>query len=171
MVNILMTAIWVIFTVFPFFNSPPTSFSWSIFTETAPSLMVQGYGLDDTFLLYGEALGCPCCCQSLPSSTLAAVLPLKAALTVLPTSLLHSDLFVLAQVCALPMTHDALPQCVWTFCCMPAFRMLRFSKHRITCSASPVHATLDITHIQQGWPTSLAWLDFFAADTFSWEVL
>lgn len=48
-----MTAIWVIFTVFPFFNSPPESFSWEIFKETSPSLMLQGYGLDDTFLLYG----------------------------------------------------------------------------------------------------------------------
>lgn len=53
-INILMTAIWVIFTVFPFLTSPPTSFSWQIFTDTSPSLMLQGYGLDDTFLLYGE---------------------------------------------------------------------------------------------------------------------
>lgn len=50
-----MMAIWVVLTVFPFLNSPPESFSWSIFTDTSPTLMVQGYGLDDTFLLYGES--------------------------------------------------------------------------------------------------------------------
>lgn len=49
-----MLVIWVVLAVFPFFNSPPTNFSWDTFTETSPGLMLQGYGLDDTFLVYGE---------------------------------------------------------------------------------------------------------------------
>lgn len=49
-----MLTIWVILAVFPFFSSPPTSFSWELFKETSPGLMVQGYGLDYTFLVYGE---------------------------------------------------------------------------------------------------------------------
>lgn len=53
-INVIMMAIWVVLTVFPFFNSPPDSFSWEIFKDTSPALMVQGYGLDNTFLLYGE---------------------------------------------------------------------------------------------------------------------
>lgn len=52
--NVLMLAIWVVLAVFPFFDSPPTSFSWQLFKETSPGLMVQGYGLDDTFLVYGK---------------------------------------------------------------------------------------------------------------------
>ena len=52
--NVLMLAIWVVLAVFPFFDSPPTSFSWKLFKETSPGLMVQGYGLDDTFLVYGK---------------------------------------------------------------------------------------------------------------------
>ncbi|DBA94620.1 hypothetical protein WJX77_009861 [Trebouxia sp. C0004] len=51
--NVLMLAIWVVLAVFPFFDSPPKSFSWQLFKETSPGLMVQGYGLDDTFLVYG----------------------------------------------------------------------------------------------------------------------
>lgn len=53
--NVLMLAIWVVLAVFPFFDSPPASFSWQLFKETSPGLMVQGYGLDDTFLVYGKS--------------------------------------------------------------------------------------------------------------------
>ena len=54
-----MLAIWGVLAVFPFFLSPPTNFSWKTFTDTSPSYMIQGYGLDDTFLVYGQHICSP----------------------------------------------------------------------------------------------------------------
>ena len=58
-INVLMLAIWGVLAVFPFFLSPPTNFSWKTFTDTSPSYMIQGYGLDDTFLVYGQNICFP----------------------------------------------------------------------------------------------------------------
>lgn len=58
-INVLMLAIWGVLAVFPFFLSPPTNFSWRTFTNTSPSYMIQGYGLDDTFLVYGQHIFLP----------------------------------------------------------------------------------------------------------------
>ena len=54
LMNFIILAIWVCLTVFPFFDSPPSTFSWSIFKQEPAKDMLQGYGLDNTFLLYGE---------------------------------------------------------------------------------------------------------------------
>ena len=54
LMNFIILAIWVCLTVFPFFDSPPSTFSWSIFRDEPAKDMLQGYGLDNTFLLYGE---------------------------------------------------------------------------------------------------------------------
>lgn len=54
-----MLAIWGVLAVFPFFLSPPTNFLWKVFTDTSPSYMIQGYGLDDTFLVYGQHMCLP----------------------------------------------------------------------------------------------------------------
>lgn len=35
---------------------PPTSFSWSIFRSTSPKYLLQGYGMGQTFLLYGPSV-------------------------------------------------------------------------------------------------------------------
>ena len=65
LMNFIILAIWVCLTVFPFFDSPPSTFSWSIFRQEPAKDMLQGYGLDNTFLLYGEcgamALWIPAC--------------------------------------------------------------------------------------------------------------
>eukprot|EP00891_Asterochloris_glomerata_P000729 jgi/Astpho2/729/fgenesh1_pg.00015_%23_12_t len=53
LMNFIILAIWVCLTVFPFFDSPPSTFSWSIFRQEPAKDMLQGYGLDNTFLLYG----------------------------------------------------------------------------------------------------------------------
>ena len=62
LMNFIILAIWVCLTVFPFFDSPPSTFSWSIFRQEPAKDMLQGYGLDNTFLLYGECA----CCELLP---------------------------------------------------------------------------------------------------------
>ena len=54
LMNFIILAIWVCLAVFPFFDSPPSTFSWSIFRDEPAKGMLQGYGLDNTFLLYGE---------------------------------------------------------------------------------------------------------------------
>lgn len=64
-----MLAIWGVLAVFPFFLSPPTNFTWRTFTDTSPAYMIQGYGLDDTFLVYGQHL-CP-----LPHAPTASLRP------------------------------------------------------------------------------------------------
>lgn len=45
--------IWAILVVIPFMLQPSTSFSWSIFRSTSPKYLLQGYGMGQTFLLYG----------------------------------------------------------------------------------------------------------------------
>jgi len=53
-INVALAAIWLAGTVIPFIISPPTSFSWQYFTLYQPTALLQGYGLHNTFLLYGE---------------------------------------------------------------------------------------------------------------------
>ncbi|KAK9826687.1 hypothetical protein WJX74_010146 [Apatococcus lobatus] len=49
----LLFILWFCCTAIPFIIWPPAAFSWSIFRSSSASNLVQGYGLDDTFLLYG----------------------------------------------------------------------------------------------------------------------
>ncbi len=50
----LLFVLWLCCVVLPFIIWPPPSFSWSIFRSSSAAALVQGYGLDDTFLLYGK---------------------------------------------------------------------------------------------------------------------
>ena len=52
-VNIVQLALWKLLVVLPFLLAPPPAFSWSLFLETRPADLLQGYGLADTFLVYG----------------------------------------------------------------------------------------------------------------------
>ena len=53
--NFLQLIVWAILVVIPFMLQPPTSFSWSIFRSTSPKYLLQGYGMGQTFLLYGPS--------------------------------------------------------------------------------------------------------------------
>ena len=52
----LLFILWFCCVAVPFIIWPPSTFSWSIFRSSSASALVQGYGLDDTFLLYGGCL-------------------------------------------------------------------------------------------------------------------
>lgn len=51
--NFLQSIVWAILVVIPFMLQPPTSFSWSLFRNSSPKYLLQGYGIGQTFLLYG----------------------------------------------------------------------------------------------------------------------
>ena len=52
--NAALAAFWLAGTVIPFLISPPSTFSWQYFKAYRPTDLLQGYGLHNTFLLYGE---------------------------------------------------------------------------------------------------------------------
>ncbi|KAK9825842.1 hypothetical protein WJX81_002239 [Elliptochloris bilobata] len=51
--NLALCLVWLACTVVPFMIWPPTTFSWAIFRDYLPLQLLQGYGLHNTFLLYG----------------------------------------------------------------------------------------------------------------------
>ena len=53
-INAAIAAFWLGGTVIPFIISPPSSFSWAYFKAYRPTDLLQGYGLHNTFLLYGK---------------------------------------------------------------------------------------------------------------------
>jgi len=56
-INVALCLFWLGGAVIPFVISPPATFSWSYFRVYKPLDLVQGYGLHNTFLLYGELSG------------------------------------------------------------------------------------------------------------------
>ena len=52
--NIVLMAVWLALAVVPFLLDPPLTFSWSIFKIYSALQLLQGFGLDSTFWLYGE---------------------------------------------------------------------------------------------------------------------
>lgn len=55
--NLALCLVWLACTVVPFMIWPPGLFSWASFRDYLPLQLLQGYGLHNTFLLYGAALG------------------------------------------------------------------------------------------------------------------
>ena len=55
-INTALCLFWLGGTVIPFMISPPPTFSWSYFKIYRPLDLLQGYGLHNTFLLYGKLL-------------------------------------------------------------------------------------------------------------------
>jgi hypothetical protein len=55
--NVALSLVWLACTVVPFMIWPPRLFSWAIFHDYLPLQLLQGYGLHDTFLLYGAPRG------------------------------------------------------------------------------------------------------------------
>jgi hypothetical protein len=53
-VNLVLCLLWIACAVVPFLLSPPATFAWSYFTVYPPLALLQGYGLHNTFLLYGD---------------------------------------------------------------------------------------------------------------------
>lgn len=53
-INAALAAFWLAGTVVPFLISPPATFSWSYFSAYPVASLLQGYGLHNTFLLYGS---------------------------------------------------------------------------------------------------------------------
>ncbi|KAK9816511.1 hypothetical protein WJX72_001335 [[Myrmecia] bisecta] len=53
LLNCLLLALWLVFATIPFMLNPPPTFHWRIFQEYSAKQLFQGYGLDDTFFLYG----------------------------------------------------------------------------------------------------------------------
>ena len=51
--NIGLCLLWLAATAVPFMISPPSTFSWSYFQVYPPLSLLQGYGLHNTFFLYG----------------------------------------------------------------------------------------------------------------------
>ena len=52
-INAALAAFWLAGTVIPFIISPPNSFAWEYFKAYRPTELLQGYGLHNTFLVYG----------------------------------------------------------------------------------------------------------------------
>lgn len=57
--NLALCLVWLACTVVPFMIWPPGLFSWATFRDYLPLQLLQGYGLHNTFLLYGAALSSP----------------------------------------------------------------------------------------------------------------
>ena len=55
--NLALCLVWLACTVVPFMIWPPGLFAWASFRDYLPLQLLQGYGLHNTFLLYGAALG------------------------------------------------------------------------------------------------------------------
>ena len=53
-INVALAAFWLAGTVVPFIISPPSTFSWQYLKAYRPTDLLQGYGLHNTFLLYGK---------------------------------------------------------------------------------------------------------------------
>ena len=53
--NLALCLVWLACTVVPFMIWPPALFSWASFQDYLPLQLLQGYGLHNTFLLYGAA--------------------------------------------------------------------------------------------------------------------
>ena len=53
--NLALCLVWLACTVVPFMIWPPGLFSWASFRDYLPLQLLQGYGLHNTFLLYGAA--------------------------------------------------------------------------------------------------------------------
>ena len=51
--NLLLLAIWAVCTVGPFFLQPPTTFRWNQISAYSAAAVVQGYGLDSSWFVYG----------------------------------------------------------------------------------------------------------------------
>jgi hypothetical protein len=54
-INAALAAFWLAGTVIPFIISPPNSFAWEYFKAYSPTELLQGYGLHNTFLVYGTS--------------------------------------------------------------------------------------------------------------------
>ena len=55
-VNCGLFVMWLAAVIIPFLLSPPTTFAWSYFTTYPALSLLQGYGLHNTFLLYGARM-------------------------------------------------------------------------------------------------------------------
>ena len=67
-VNLVLCLLWIACAVVPFLLSPPPTFAWAYFTLYPPLSLLQGYGLHNTFLLYGAgvlhpSMHAPCFCM------------------------------------------------------------------------------------------------------------
>lgn len=56
-INVALCLFWLGGAVIPFMISPPATFSWFYFRVYKPLDLLQGYGLHNTFLLYGKLSG------------------------------------------------------------------------------------------------------------------
>lgn len=51
--NVGLLVLWVLIVVMPFWVKPPVTFRWDQLRAYSAQQVVQGFGLDNTFFLYG----------------------------------------------------------------------------------------------------------------------
>jgi hypothetical protein len=67
--NLLLLLLWLLLVVLPFWVKPPVTFRWGQLTAYSAKSVVQGHGLDNTFLLYGvvASRNFSCCRRHAPA--------------------------------------------------------------------------------------------------------
>ncbi len=53
LLNVALLVLWLLLVVMPFWVKPPVTFRWSQLTAYSAKRIAQGFGLDNSFLLYG----------------------------------------------------------------------------------------------------------------------
>lgn len=59
--NLTLSLLWLVLTVIPFLVRPPVTFRWNQFGAYSAKNVIKGFGLDNSFLVYG-ALPSPHAC-------------------------------------------------------------------------------------------------------------
>ena len=53
--NLALAALWLLLAVAPFWARPPPTFRWGQLTEYSAKDIAEGFGFDNSFLVYGAA--------------------------------------------------------------------------------------------------------------------
>ena len=56
LMNLVLLVLWLLLVVMPFWAKPPVTFRWNQISSYSVKLVIQGYGLDSSFIVYGEPL-------------------------------------------------------------------------------------------------------------------
>ena len=56
LMNLALLVLWLLLVVMPFWAKPPVTFRWNQITSYSAKHVIQGYGLDSSFIVYGEPL-------------------------------------------------------------------------------------------------------------------
>lgn len=59
--NLVLALLWLLLAAVPFWVRPPPTFRWMQLMEYSAKNVVQGFGLDNTFLVYGALLEISAC--------------------------------------------------------------------------------------------------------------